>query len=309
MFRGRSNWKDGDSMKGYDLSEGKYIKRHISEDELWNTMNWLFSTRSKSDSSYKFIFFKAILDNIDDLVDAYMLEFDRLFERFTEIGWNLVLKYGIRQKALTKGKSETYLEQVLHASCETSSYAAFKDLGEHERKRICKMVKSKCKTYVVGALYGDTNKLMYSFSKKEEWIELNPQLVNFFRENKAVIENLNYYKWARFYESINDEALETQLMNHITDDVKRKNESVYRGVLAYEFERIEYRNEYKQPVNTLELLFMAEEHSSYGSEVIDTNISNVDVETELYEDFDTMRAYLAEPIQLITKLKKERGIL
>jgi|GEM_PF-864603 len=296
-------------MKGYELSEGKYVKRHISEDELWNTMNWLFSTRSKSDSSYKFMFFKAILDNIDDLGDAYMLEFDRLFERFTEIGWNLVLKYGIRQKAITKGKSGTYLEQVLHASCEPGSYAAFKDLGDDERKRICKMVKSKCKTYVVGALYGDTNQLMYSFSKKEEWIELNPQLVNFFRENKAVIENLNYYKWARFYESINNEALEIQLINLITDDVKRKNESVYRGVLAYEFERSEYRNEYKKPVNTLELLFMAEEHSSYGSEVMDTNISNVDVETELYEDFDTMRVYLAEPIQLISKLKKDRGIL
>ncbi len=296
-------------MKGYDLSEGNYVKRHISEDELWNTMSWLFSTRSKSDSSYKFIFFKAILDNLDDLGDTYVLEFDRLFERFTEIGWNLILKYGIRQKAITKGKSETYLEQVLHASCETDSFASFINLGEHERKRICKMVKLKCKTYVVGALYGDTNQLMYSFSKKGEWIELNPRLVGFFRKNKAIIENLNYYKWARFYESINDEALATQLKDIIDDDVIRINESVYRGVLAYEFERIESKSEYKQPINTMELLFMSEEHSSYGSEIIDTNISNIDVETELYEDFDTMRAYLAEPLQLITKLKRERGIL
>lgn len=295
-------------MKGYDLSEGKYVKRHISEDELWNTMNWLFSTKSKSDSSYKFIFFKAILDNIDDLGDAYILEFDRLFERFTEIGWDLILKYGIRQKALTKGKSETYLEQVLHASCEPGSYAAFKNLGEHERKRICKMVKSKCKTYVVGALYGDTNELMYSFSKKEEWIELNPQLVDFLRKNKVVIENLNYYKWARFYESINDDVLATQLMNIIADDVKRKNESVYRGVLAYEFEQIESKNKHYHPINTTQLLFFAEEHALYSSEDINANISNVDVETELYEDFDTMRAYLAEPLQLISKLKRERGI-
>ena len=296
-------------MKGYDLSEGKYVKRHISEDELWNTMNWLFSTKSKSDSSYKFIFFKAILDNIDDLGDAYILEFDRLFERFTEIGWDLILKYGIRQKALTKGKSETYLEQVLHASCEPGSYAAFKNLGEHERKRICKMVKSKCKTYVVGALYGDTNELMYSFSKKEEWIELNPQLVDFLRKNKVVIENLNYYKWARFYESINDDVLATQLMNIIADDVKRKNESVYRGVLAYEFEQIESKNKHYHPINTTQLLFFAEEHALYSSEDINANISNVDVETELYEDFDTMRAYLAEPLQLISKLKRERGIV
>ena len=296
-------------MKGYDLLEGKYAKRHISEDELWNTMNWLFSTRSKSDSSYKFIFFKAILDNLDDLTDTYILGFDRLFERFTEIGWNLVLKYGIRQKAITKGKSETYLEQVLHASCESDSFTTFDNLGDQERKRICKMVKAKCKTYVVGALYGDTNQLIYSFSKKDEWIELNPQLVDFLRKNKAVIENLNYYKWARFYESINDEALATQLMDIINDEVIRKNESIYRGVLAYEFERIESRNENKNLINTMEFLFVAEEHSSYGSEDIDTNISNVDVETELYEDFDTMRAYLAEPIKLITKLKRERGVL
>ncbi|PYG86597.1 hypothetical protein LY28_02938 [Ruminiclostridium sufflavum DSM 19573] len=276
---------------------------------MWNTINWLFSTRSKSDSSYKFIFFKAILDNLDELGDTYVLKFDRLFERFTEIGWNLVLKYGIRQKAEAKGKSETYLEQILHASCEPDSFAAFKNLGEHERKRICKMVKSKCKTYVVGALYGDTNQLMYSFSKKEEWIELNPQLVDFFCKNKAIIENLNYYKWARFYESINDKALATQLIDIINDDVIRKNESVYRGVLAYEFERIESKNEHKHPINTTQLLFFAEEHALYSSEDINANISNVDVETELYEDFDTMRAYLAEPLQLISKLKRERGIV
>lgn len=296
-------------MKGYDLSEGKYVKCHISEDELWNTMNWLFSTKSKSDSSYKFIFFKAILDNLDDLGNTYILEFDKLFERFAEVGWSLVLKYGIRQKAVTKGKSETYLEQVLHASCEPDSFVFFINLGEQERKRICKMVKSKCKTYVVGALYSDTNQLMYSFSKKEEWIELNPQLVDFLRKNKAVIENLNYYKWAKFYESINDEALAMQLKDIINDDVIRKNESVYRGILAYEFEQIESRNEYKHPLNTTEFLFVAEGHSSYISEDIDTNISNVDVETELYEDFDTMRAYLSDPIQLITKLKRERGIM
>jgi predicted DNA-binding transcriptional regulator YafY len=167
---------------------------------------------------------------------------------------------------------------------------------------------SKCKTYVVGALYGDTNQLMYSFSKKEEWIELNPQLVDFFRRNKAVIENLNYYKWARFYESINDEALATQLMKLINDDAIRKNESVYRGVLAYEFERIESMNEYKHQINTMEFLFVAEEHSSSSTEVINTDISNVDVKTELFGNFDAMRIYLAEPIQLITKLKRQRGI-
>ena len=44
---------------------------------------------------------------------------------------------------------------------------------------ISHQAKMKCKKYVVGALFEDTNRLFYSFSKKEEWIQINLVIVNF----------------------------------------------------------------------------------------------------------------------------------
>lgn len=98
-------------MNGYALQKGEYERRYLVDDELWEIANWLFSSYSKNDSSYKFIFLKSIIDCMED---ECFISFDKLFERFTEISWYLVLKYNIKQKAITKGKSETYLEQILH---------------------------------------------------------------------------------------------------------------------------------------------------------------------------------------------------
>lgn len=85
----------------------------------------------------------------------------------------------------------------------------------------------QCKKYVVGALYGDANAYIYSFSKKEEWIELNPIMEKFIRDNKELIESLNYYKWAKYYENVNDTETTIRVQKLIDSKVTRKNESVY----------------------------------------------------------------------------------
>lgn len=51
----------------------------------------------------------------------------------------------------------------------------------------------------MGALYGDTNELMYSFSKKREIIQLNPQMKDFVLRH----EELNYYELAKFLDKVN----------------------------------------------------------------------------------------------------------
>lgn len=55
-------------------------------------------------------------------------------------------------------------------------------------------VKMKCKAYVVGALFEDTKHLFYSFSKKGEWIQINPRMYEFICKHKVIIEKLNYYE-------------------------------------------------------------------------------------------------------------------
>ena len=103
-------------MAGFDLKEGMYEARNVSDDELWSAFACVFSSKSRNDSSYKFGFLKAIIDNLYNVDANLKLSFDQLFNKFGEIYWNLILKYGLRQKAVTNDNRETYLEQVLHAA-------------------------------------------------------------------------------------------------------------------------------------------------------------------------------------------------
>ncbi len=83
--------------------------------------------------------------------------------------------------------------------------------------------------------------------------------------------------------------------------ITRKNESLYRAILAQEFEVIGGPNVSR--INTLELLKVAEAKASADE------LSDVEVEKELYKDSSHMRFYVNDPIQLINKLKKDKGIL
>ena len=55
-------------MAGYDLAEGYYENRTLSDDEMWSAFSNLFSSHSKNSSSYKFGFLKAIMDNLYNVV-------------------------------------------------------------------------------------------------------------------------------------------------------------------------------------------------------------------------------------------------
>ncbi len=100
-------------MAGFDLKEGTYEEREVSEDELWSAFSCIFSSRSRNDSSYKFGFLKAIIDNLYNVDENLKLSFDQLFSKFTEIYWNLILKYGLRQKARTNDSRKSFIEQIL----------------------------------------------------------------------------------------------------------------------------------------------------------------------------------------------------
>lgn len=80
-------------MAGFELKEGFYEERKVTEDELWSAFSCVFSSRSRNDSSYKFGFLKAIIDNLYNVDENLKLTFDQLFSKFAEIYWNLILKY------------------------------------------------------------------------------------------------------------------------------------------------------------------------------------------------------------------------
>lgn len=226
-------------MAGFDLKEGTYEKREVSEDELWSAFSCVFSSRSRNDSSYKFGFLKAIIDNLYNVDVSLRLSFDQLFSKFAEIYWNLILKYGLRQKAQTNDNRKSFIEQILLGAKDKYGIAEiipYESLSNQMMIDISHQVKMKCKTYVVGALFEDTKRLFYSFSKKEEWIQINPRMYEFICKHKVVIEKLNYYEWARFLEKVNEDKSADHILTKIDESSKRNNLSYYRQILFEEFE-------------------------------------------------------------------------
>lgn len=294
---------------GYELKEGVYNTKNLTDDEMWKTVNWLFSTHSINETSYKFLFFKAIIDCLDQVDSKCRISFERVFSRFAEISWIIIVKYNVRQKAVTADNKKCVLEQILHdysRICLDKKYIAWDEIEYEDRIKLCKKVKSACKRYVVGALYSDMNELLYSFNKKEEWIEFNPVMLQFINVNKDIIENLNYYKWAKFYERVNDKATEEQFTFLLSNGFTRKNESIYRAMLAYEYERTTVKTENVQTPNTLEIMLVAEAHSLFNMDSEDSPITEDEYEEEMYGSYEKMREYLKDPILLINNMKKKR---
>lgn len=224
---------------GYELKEATYVSRPLSDDEMWSAFTYLFSSKSVNDTSYKFGFLKAILDNLYNVDEDLTLTFDQLFSKFAEVYWNLVLKHHILQKKPDSLNRMSALERVLYSAQERYAIEdgiPFESLTSEMMLYVCKNVKQKCKENVVGALYGDLQGYFYSFSKKGEWLKFNPQMYEFVCKHKVAIEKLNYYEWAKFLEKVNGDSVIDHLLNKIDESAKRNNLIYYRDILFQEFE-------------------------------------------------------------------------
>ena len=61
---------------------------------------------------------------------------------------------------------------------------------------------------------------------------------DFFVKYKVEIEKINYYEWAKFLETVNDDSVLTRVIDKLElSTPKRENLSVYRYVLEVEFEQ------------------------------------------------------------------------
>lgn len=193
------------SFAGAASKAGEYINGKFSDADIMDALDVVFSSKSKKDTSYKFVFLKAIIDLLDKVDENHRLTFDQLFQRFTEIYWPIVVDYNLRQK-VGEEDSQSYIEQILIEAVNTygiATYTNFTDLTKNQQRDIVKGVKQKCKMNVVGALYGDTKSVIYAFSRKDEWIEINPAVYDCLVRNAKKIQEKNYIAWADFMEKTN----------------------------------------------------------------------------------------------------------
>ena len=301
-------------MAGFDLSEGKYKNDNVSSEELWKSFNRVFSTKTLNSSSYKFVFLKSIMDCIKRYNSKMNYTFYEVFERFTEIYWTLIVKYGLNQN-VSKSKL-TYIEQIFQEYIGRTNNKKvvrieFDDITDTAKKKIIDLVVKKCKKYVVGALFEDTQELFYSFSRTGEWIELNPKMITFLKEHGEAIEELNYFELAKFLDKVNEadavDKIYEEKENIKTDD----SVNAYRQMLFDEFEGAKKNLDYISKINTIELL-MASEDNLYQVENVEDENSYLkdlyDKEERIENDSESMMQYLDDPERIVKMLKIRKGI-
>lgn len=94
----------------------------------------------------------------------------------------------------------------------------------------------KCKENVVGALFRDSRDTLFSFSKKGEYIQLNPLVYQFMTKYKKILEKMNYFKWAEYLEKVNENSSTRNLLNNLDTITLRSDLSIYRKIFFEEFE-------------------------------------------------------------------------
>lgn len=210
---------------GYDLKAGEYDQTYKSVTDIKNILANFFEKSSKKESTYKYVMFKAIIDNIDAVTDMdYMLTFDQLFIRFSEIYWALVFKHKIPQKVPSVKAPKTLAEKIIEetvAKHKIRRKTEFCSLPGNIQREIIQQMKKKCSKYVLGALYAETDQLLYSFSKEKEWVKLNPLIADYIQKHERVIQLQNYQAWGSFYSNV--------------ISLEEKNEGDYRRLLECEF--------------------------------------------------------------------------
>lgn len=285
-------------MGYFDLAEAIY-KSDVNNDP-WTAFAWLYDGASTRDTSYKFLFFEALLSC--DL-EKEILSYEEIFFKFTSFAWDLVLKYKIRQKKLAKDGRLTELENILSDYATDNfmgGYIDWDELSAIEQKKIVKKILSRCKKYVVGAFYGDTKEVLYSFSRKDEWIILNPHMKAFIVQNQDLLRNLNHNKWAYFYASRDDPVNRDRLETIISEDNFRQGENVYRFLIS---EVVQKYLKSAGNINSFEILLDAKDHATKN---ISIDLDSYESEEELFSDFDQMKKYLDDPELIIRKLQENK---
>ena len=234
-------------MAGWKLKNGELINDRCSEEEYWRLFNYVFSKRCHKRNTYKFALIKSLLDNLLNSVQTeigFSISFYDLFLKFTQCYWNLVLKHHLRQMRRQNDVSESAIEKILneYAAKNTSpldiTLLEFSSLSEKEKNKLVSKVKPVCKQYVLGALFEDFEGEVFGFDTNEEELFLSYGAYDFMLKFKPELEKLNYYCWAQFLESVNEESQVVRLLDKLEESIpQRQNLSIYRQILYEEFEQ------------------------------------------------------------------------
>lgn len=187
---------------GWKLKCGKYVDSYVSETQVWDLFDNFFSTGSTKNTAYKFIFMKSIVEIVSELQVNETINYYDIFEKFTEIYWDLYVKQGLRQSRKSqKATAEKIID--MYSGNERQS-STFSNLHSDIKSKLVTEIQLECKKNVIGAVYADFNGYIYSFSNDKSEIELNEIFFNFIKKYKSILLKLNYLEWMKYMVKVNE---------------------------------------------------------------------------------------------------------
>lgn len=196
-------------LLGWDLSVAEAKSVYLTESDLWRFTQQFLMNASHT-TTYKHILMKALLECTTELNESGVLSFHQIAKHVTKIYWNLIVTHGLTQMNQF-GKQSAVEKAMLSFQKEHNipSVWNFDRLPEQQQNQLIRNVNQFYKKYVYGSFYHSFNETIYSFNRKEEWIQLVPVYVVLFEKYKRMLMNVTNYQLAVFLEKYNSkEAME-----------------------------------------------------------------------------------------------------
>ena len=149
---------------------------------------------------------------------------------FTRIYWVLVVKHQLSQT--DNSHKFSAVEKIMYGVQQKYSIPNdldFDKLSSTVQLELFQAIKKQAKRNVVGALWGDSEGILYSFSHSENQIKINNNAYIFMQRYQQTLLKLNNYEWAKFLEKNNTVPL--GFVNAIDMLTKRNNLDFYRKIL------------------------------------------------------------------------------
>lgn len=223
----------------HKLQVGEMKANYLTDKEIWGHFNFIFSSRSRNSTTYKFVLIKSLIANLYNVNEKLELSYDALFTSFSIIYWNLVIHHQLNQINMAGKKSE--VQRILldvQSKHQIPDTFVFDKLSDELQILIVNKVKQKCKLNVMGAIYGDTGGTIYDFDNKEEILRFNSAFYSFIQRFQRVLKYMSNYHLALFLEKFNEHGDTTNLLLKVENVSKRSSLDPYYQILSSFFRGI-----------------------------------------------------------------------
>lgn len=217
----------------HKLQIGEMRAEYLSDKEIWAHFNYIFSTKSRNSTTYKFVLIKSLIENPYNVNEKLELQYDALFNSFSVIYWNLVIHHQLNQINMVGKMSE--VQRILldvQSTHQIPDTYVFDKLSNELQVLIVNKVKKKCKLNVMGAIYGDTGGTIYDFDNKKEVLRINPAFYSFMQRFQRVLKYLSNYHLAMFLEKFNEHGDTANHLLKVENVSKRSSLDPFYQVLA-----------------------------------------------------------------------------